>query len=85
MAHMTQEEAKQVTIEVNSKPVVTERHTTGGGIKQAAITQGVAIEATFNLFRVDGKKQHPVGDNDKITVHEGERFSAVAGDDNSWQ
>lgn len=84
---MTTEAAKQVSIgiDVNNKSVtLTDRHTTGGAIKQAAVSQGVSIEPTFNLFRVTGAKQHPVGDGEKITVHEGERFSAVAGDDNSW-
>jgi hypothetical protein len=86
--HMTTEAAKQasVNIEVNNKPVsLTDHHTSGEAIKQAAITQGVAIKATFNLFRITGNKQHPVSDGDKITVHEGERFSAVDGDDNSWR
>jgi hypothetical protein len=85
---MTTEAPKQVSvsIEVNNKAVsLMDRHTSGEAIKHAAMEQGVAITATFNLFRITGNKQHPISDGDKITVHEGERFSAVDGDDNSWR
>ncbi len=81
-----QDHTNSISILVNDKSVtLTEKHTTGLGIKQAAVDQSVAIQIDFNLFRIDGNKQHPVGDNDKVTVHEGERFRAVAGDDNSWR
>jgi sulfur carrier protein ThiS len=76
---------KSITILVNEKPVkLSDDEATGKQIKQAAIDQGVAIKIDFNLFKVEGNKQHPVGDNEKIEVHENERFRAVAPDDNSW-
>ena len=75
---------KPVSILVNEKPVTAPDHKESGlQIKQAAIDQKVAIQINFNLFRVDGNKQHPVLDTDTITLHDGERFRAVAPDDNS--
>jgi hypothetical protein len=70
----SQEEEKkieQISIFVNNKPVSVEKHTTGAGIKSAA-----KVTATFELFRVAGKKEIPVTDEEKVTVHEGERFVA---------
>ena len=49
----------------------------------AAIAQGVPIQLWFVLFRLTGHKQHPVRDDDKITVHDGEQFRCVDNDDNS--
>ncbi len=77
------ETKEQVRVLVNENPVLVPRHTTGLGIKEAAIQQGVTIKADFNLFRVDGNKQHPVSDTQEVAVHESDRFRAVAGDDNS--
>lgn len=75
---------KAVTVSVNEKPVKLAGYkTTGKAIKDAAIEQGVAIKPDFVLFVVTGNKQHPVGDPQELTVHEGERFRAVAPDDNS--
>ena len=77
---------KPVSILVNKKPVSLPDHkTTGLQIKQAAIAQAVSIQLNFALFRVTGGTQHPVGDADEITVHDGQEFRAIAPDDNSWR
>ena len=82
-AHVEQQAVK---VQVNGRDVVlAEKKTTGHAIKDAAIKQGVAITIDFNLFRIEGNSQHPVGDNQDITVHNDERFRAVAPDDNSWR
>jgi Multiubiquitin len=60
-----------VEIDVNNKPVIVPKKTTGAEIKEKA---GVA--ADFQLFRIAGKTEHPVGDEDEITVHKGQRFVA---------
>lgn len=77
--------AKAVQIVVNNANVtVPDHHTTGYAIKQAAISQGVAMELSFQLSVKRGPHQTQiVGDADSITVHEGLEFVAVAGDDNS--
>lgn len=61
----------EVSIQVNNKPVTVPKQTTGAGIKSRA-----GVPATFELFRVEGKTEHPVKDDEKVTVHEGERFVA---------
>jgi hypothetical protein len=60
-----------VEIEVNNKPVVVPKKTTGAEIKAKA---GVATD--FQLFRIAGNTEHPVADDDEITVHAGQRFVA---------
>ena len=81
--HKPQHDAT-VTILVNNRDVVLSDHkTTGLGIKEAAVAQGVAINVNFALFRVAGQTQHPVADGDKLTVHDRQEFRAVAPDDNS--
>ncbi|NOU30070.1 MAG: hypothetical protein HOO96_19375 [Polyangiaceae bacterium] len=73
-----------VTVTVNNKPVsIPSPHTTGLAIKEAAINQGVAISLTHTLFVVRGHEQIPVSDGDALTVHEHQKFRAVAADDNS--
>lgn len=74
-----------VEIVVNNKPVEIEGPTaTGLEIKEAAIAQGVDIEVTFKLSRVIGEhKSEGVGDDEVVHVHKGEKFVAVADDDNS--
>jgi hypothetical protein len=66
-----QQRIEEISIEVNNKPVDVPKHTTGAEIKSRA-----GVPATFQLFRVEGKTEHPVDDDDKVTVHEGERFVA---------
>lgn len=67
----TKTETETVEIEVNNKPVVVPKKTTGAEIKERA---GVA--ADFQVFRIAGKTEHPVADDDEITVHAGQRFVA---------
>ena len=66
-----EKETEQVSIQVNNKPVFVPKHTTGAEIKSRA-----GVPATFQLFRVEGKSEHPVADDDQVTVHEDERFVA---------
>ncbi len=81
----SQATAREVTITVNNKPVVVVGpRVTGLQIKQAAIAQGVAIQADFLLSeeRPSGESQI-IGDADLVTVNNQSTFTAVAGDDNS--
>jgi hypothetical protein len=66
-----QEKTEQVSIIVNNKSVSVAKHTTGAEIKSAA-----AVPATFELFHIKEKKEIPVTDDEKVTVHEGEKFTA---------
>lgn len=75
----------EVTITVNNKPVMlTDLHQTGLSIKEAAISQGVPIEADFDLSEVlpDGK-QKPIASDKKVVVKKGDEFWAIPGVDNS--
>jgi hypothetical protein len=77
----------QITVVVNSKPVVFERrHVTGIELKDTAISQGVNIQRDFVLFEVKGPGHlKPVGDNDQVTLNPKDEFRAVAPDDNSGE
>jgi len=79
------EHHRLVEIVVNKKPVEIEGPTaTGLQIKEAAIAAGVEIELTFKLSKVIGEhKTEGVGDDQVVHLHKGERFVAVADDDNS--
>ena len=66
-----EKKTEQVSIVVNNKSVSVAKHTTGAGIKSAA-----GVPATFELFRIREKKEIPVTDEEKVTVHEGEKFTA---------
>jgi len=77
-------------VTVNRRPVVlTDEHgrfeATGAAVKAAAIAQGVAIQPDFALFRVRDHELDPVGDADVVQIKEGEKFRAVAPDDNSGE
>ncbi len=79
---------RTIEIELNNRPVSfpDERgrdEATGAEIKAAAIAQGVAIQPTFPLFRVQGNRLEPVGDDQSVHVRQGAKFRAVAPDDNS--
>ena len=78
-------ERKDLVITVNFNPVaIPTRHSTGLGIKEAAISQRVNIRADFQLFRDKGNgRREPVADSETGELHEGEKFEAVDGDDNS--
>jgi hypothetical protein len=93
MSESTQEPEKHdspqhhpaVAIVMNNTHTVKlpDKETTGLQIKEAAIAQGVPIQLGFVLFRLTGHEQHPVRDDEKITVHDGEQFRCVDNDDNS--
>lgn len=74
-----------VGIVVNFNPVtMPTRQATGLAIKQAAITQGVNIKVDFKLYRDKGSgRRDPIRDDETVPLHEGEKFEAVDGDDNS--
>ena len=56
----------------------------GSSIKKAAIDQSVDIKPDFVLsIELGGGKTNLIGDNDEITVKAGDRFLAIANDDNS--
>ena len=57
---------------------------TGAAIKAAAIERGVNIQPSYVLFLIkDNGNRKLIGDADEVSVHEGDRFAAVADDDNS--
>jgi hypothetical protein len=86
-APTTEVDAKKVvvSIRVNKKPVqIVGRRASGFEIKQAAIAQEVDIQLDFQLARMLGHDQRKIiGDTDVIELHDGEKFAATAGDDNS--
>ena len=75
----------KIEIMVNEKPVVLEgTKQTGASVKKAAIEQDVKIKEDFVLsIELGGGKTRLVGDDEKIEVHDGERFLAIENDDNS--
>ncbi|OZE28049.1 hypothetical protein CH278_24270 [Rhodococcus sp. 05-2254-5] len=74
----------QIRVTVNRRSVTLDgiQHT-GTSIKDAAIRQGVPIQADFLLSRKDGQKFKPVGDDELIRVRNDDEFRANDGDDNS--
>ena len=63
-----------VTIRVNNRDVVVPRQeVTGAEIKHAA-----GVPETFKLFGPEGE---PIADDERVTVHEQERFTAISGQD----
>lgn len=77
--------SQTVTVTVNGKNVVLSAHKVSGlQIKEAAIKQGVAIEVSFVLQQeLPNGHGKVIGNDDEIEVHEHERFTAIANDDNS--
>jgi hypothetical protein len=73
------------SIIVNFNPVtMPAHHATGLEIKKTAIAQRVNIKADFKLFRDKGNgRRDPIGDDESVPLHDGEKFEAVDGDDNS--
>lgn len=76
---------KTIVIFVNEKPVTVEKERmTGLAIKQAAIAQGVQIQADFVLsIERGGGRTELIGDTDTVKVKKGDRFLAIPNDDNS--
>lgn len=75
----------EIQIFVNEKPVTLRRGVrTGLEIKQAAIDDGVAIQLDFVLSIETGPGQSRIiGDGDRVRVKPGQRYLAIADDDNS--
>jgi hypothetical protein len=74
-----------IAVKVNERPVTfAERKTTGLGIKQAAIQQGLPIQEDFVLFEVRGNAPlKQIGNSEQVNLRENQVFRAVAPDDNS--
>jgi CTP synthase (UTP-ammonia lyase) len=75
----------QVRITVNGNFVVlSDKHTTGEAIKQAAIAAGIGVQLDFVLSEVLPNGEQKIIPNDKhVTVKDGDEFWAIPGDDNS--
>ncbi len=64
---------KQITIFVNNKPIETEKEElTGGQIKELA-----GVPADYELFEVKGNHTVPVGNEEKVKVHNNQHFRAI--------
>jgi len=76
---------KTLTVSVNTNPVVfVQAKVTGLEIKKTAIQQGVDIQEDFVLFDVKPNSSlDQIGDNDSLTLKDGQIFRATAPDDNS--
>jgi hypothetical protein len=74
-----------VEVVVNTRPIeIPGPKATGLEIKEAAIAQGVKIEASFQLSEKLGDHKTKIIDNtDTVTLHKGLTFVAIADDDNS--
>lgn len=82
--HEHRKREKTYVIQVNSQNVtMRERKATGAEIKAAAIAQHVAIEPGFVLSVKRGNRYRIVGDDDRVTLHQGLDFIATHADDNS--
>ncbi len=77
--------AHTVEILVNERPVQMEAgDSTGLGIKEAAIAQGVTIELDFVLSEELGAgRTKIIGNEDRVSIHPHAKFHAVSPDDNS--
>lgn len=75
----------EIEIFVNEKPVTLRRGVrTGLEIKQAAIDDGVAMQLDFVLsIEIGPGQSRIIGDRDRIRVRPGQRYIAIADDDNS--
>lgn len=85
LAAKTPKPPKTIEIEVNGHAVnMTGKTATGVQIKQAAIAQGVNIQANFVLQQeLPNGSSAIIGDGDEVKLHEHLRFTAIAPDDNS--
>lgn len=81
--HRSGKPLTEITVNRRSVSILGPR-VTGADVKAAAMAQGVAIDAMFQLSmqEPDGKWAI-VGDADTVTVNKNSVFRAVADDDNS--
>lgn len=68
---LTPKPVRTVEIIVNGKKVKVPTKVTGAEIKAAA-----GVPADFDLFRVEGRKEIPVANDEQLTVTKGEKFIA---------
>jgi hypothetical protein len=71
MLHTIGKSARTIEILVNTKPVEVPSEVTGAEIKAAA-----KVPAEFKLFRVEGHREVPVADEERLHVHHHEKFVA---------
>ncbi len=65
---------QKVEISVNNRPVVLpDDHATGAEIKSAA-----GVPAEFKLY---DSKGHEIGDDKRVKIKDGDRFTAISGQD----
>jgi Multiubiquitin len=82
--HEIEEGHHPVTIKVNNQPVEFKtHHAMGLTLKETAIAQHVKIELDFSLFKRSDGHSEPIADDQRIQLHQGEEFRAVAPDDQS--
>jgi hypothetical protein len=75
---------RTIPVTVNGQTVrMPERETTGAEIKQAAVAQGLPIDAGFQLSVKKGNRYQVIGDTDTVKIHRNMEFLAVPPDDNS--
>lgn len=66
-------EKHEITIYVNNNPFKTpEKEPTGSQIKALA-----GVPPDYELFRVEGGKSVPVGNDERVKLHENEHFRAI--------
>jgi hypothetical protein len=69
----SEHEIHKITISVNNQSFQTsEEELAGGQIKSLA-----GIPAEYELFRVEGQKSFPVGNDERVHLHENENFRAI--------
>ncbi|MCC6711852.1 MAG: multiubiquitin domain-containing protein [Candidatus Dadabacteria bacterium] len=80
-----QRQDSRVKIFINEKPIIVIGYEhTGLDIKQAAIDQGVNIQLDFILsVELGPGRTKIVADSEMVKVQRGQKFIAIANDDNS--
>ncbi|MGO8862264.1 MAG: hypothetical protein ACLQRH_16070 [Acidimicrobiales bacterium] len=74
IAGEAQSREHEVEIEVNYRRVRVPERVTGAAIKEAA-----HIDLTFDLYRIEGGDEIPVGNDEEIKVHHDAKFVATPG------
>lgn len=73
MAETEKKEKHEITIFVNNQPFRTWAHELSG----AEIKALAGVPANYELFEAKGKETVPVGDSEKIHIHNEEHFRAI--------
>jgi hypothetical protein len=66
-------EKHEITIFVNNQPVKTTQHELIG----AQIKALGSVPPEYELFRVEGQNSIPVGNDERVHLHENEHFRAI--------